>query len=526
MKRIEFKRILALVLVVFICGSLLFTSCGEAEEPTGGDRSSVDTALPETSRGDDGATDSAPIGGSETDENPIDDSKADGGDAINPPGIDPTEEWRGQTLNVLATTWESDTPSAPWSQAELTVSNDAYDSDTGYGRIINNAVILRNKYITEEYGVNVNWISARSSQIQSLLMEASATDRQKYHIAMPRAGEAQSLVEKSLIYDLANREHIDLSSSYYSQAAIEAYTVNGHTLFVGGDFSFLDELSAYVTFYNASMIDCLTEKPDLYGLVRQGNWTVEEMINVASLFSKNDKEAAWTDGDTYGFGAQGMVQFYSYGDIRQVSVDNTGYKLTNSHPYLTQVIESILEINGSYWSRTKWDSSPVSAFTEGRLAFYNAPLGEFELFENQNEYFKVGILPNPTVGQGQTEHYTLAGKEAVLMCVPKSTSDRVMSDVFVGVLSKTGQEFITPAYLEKISLRLDPETAEQSMEMLTRYVFGGMIYDQGYISKTLTDVFESMYAGYSGMIPDNTAQIESAEKTVEAWNRNWLSYTE
>ena len=526
MKRIEFKRILALVLVVFICGSLLFTSCGEAEEPTGGDRSSVDTALPETSRGDDGATDSAPIGGSETDENPIDDSKADGGDAINPPGIDPTEEWRGQTLNVLATTWESDTPSAPWSQAELTVSNDAYDSDIGYGRIINNAVILRNKYITEEYGVNVNWISARSSQIHSLLMEASATDRQKYHIAMPRAGEAQSLVEKSLIYDLANREHIDLSSSYYSQAAIEAYTVNGHTLFVGGDFSFLDELSAYVTFYNASMIDCLTEKPDLYGLVRQGNWTVEEMINVASLFSKNDKEAAWTDGDTYGFGAQGMVQFYGYAGVKQVSVENKQYKLFEDHPYLSHIVDSVLEIKGESWSRTKWEMNPIDAFKEGRVAFYNGHLGEIEQFGKQGETFRVGILPNPMIGQGQTEHYTLAGKATVLVCVPKSTQDREMSEAFVEILAVTGQELITPAYIENIKSHLDPAVADQSVEVLTDHVFGGIIYDQGYINDTFTEAFELKYAGYSGIMPDYTPLIEAATEEVNNWNKNWIDYAE
>ena len=286
MKMIEFKRILALVLIVFMCGSLLFTSCGEAEELTGGDRSSVDTVPSEMFDKDGGATNSAPTGGiSETDKNSTDSSAAgDEGDAIKPPSIDPTEEWRGQSLNVLATTWESDIPSAPWSQAELTVGEGNFDSDVGYGRKINNAVILRNKYISEKYGVTVNWISARSGQIGAVLMEAQATDSIKYHIAMPRAGEAQSLVENGLVYDLAGREHIDLSSSYYTQAAIEAYTVSGHTLFVSGDFGFLDKSSAYVTFYNASMIDCLTERPDLYELVRQGEWTVEEMINVASLF--------------------------------------------------------------------------------------------------------------------------------------------------------------------------------------------------------------------------------------------------
>ena len=112
------------------------------------------------------------------------------------------------------------------------------------------------------------------------------------------------------------------------------------------------------------------------------------------------------------------------------------------------------------------------------------------------------------------------------MCVPKTTDDRIMSDAFVEILAMTGQEFLTPAYLEKISSRLDPEVADQSIEVLTEYVFSGMIYDQGYINETFTEAFEKKYSGYSGLVPDYTSLIVAANETVDGWNRSWLNYAE
>ena len=499
MRKIRSKRVLASLLVIFMCISLLLTACGQTDAPIGGDSLSVDTALTDSS------------------------VEQNGSDSIKPPSVDVTEKWRGQTLNILVSTWDGEL----WSQAELAVDYENSDSTAGYGEIVNNAVILRNRQIEEKYGVTVNWINARSSQIQTLLMEAGAAGNQKYHIAMPRAAEAQSLVEKGLVYDLAKSEYINLNKSYYSQAATEAYTVNEITLFVAGDFSFVDEASAYVTFYNTAMLEGIDGTPeDFYTLVKEGKWTVEALEHYASLFQKNTGSPAWTDDDFYGFGTQGMVQFYGYAGVKQVSVENKQYKLFEAHPYLNDTVDSILEIKGESWSRTKWEMNPIDAFKEGRVAFYNGRLGEIKQFGEQRDAFGVGILPSPLIGEGQTEHYTLAGKEAVLACVPKSTQDREMSEAFVEILAMTGQELISPAYLENIKAHLDPAVAEQSIEVLTDRIFNGIIYDQGYINDTFTEAFELKHAGYSGIMPDYTHLIEAATETIDSWNKNWIDYEE
>ncbi len=527
------KRILASLLVVFMCIILILSSCGGSDEPAGSSSSTnassgtgASSVPDQTERG---SSDVSSVPDDDTKDSSTDSSAPDDGtDNVKPPVVDLTTEWRGQTLNILAATWETENDTAPWAQAELSAGEGDIDVDSGYGSVINDAVLLREKRITEEYGVALNWISARGSQISNLLTESTAVGSPKYHIAMPRVTEAQSLVENGLVYDLANREYIDLNKSYYSQAAIEAYTVNNRTLFVSGDFGAFEKASSYVTFYNVDFLSGLKPEliPDFYTLVKSGSWTVEEMTSVAKHCGKNSNEAEWTDNDFYGFGTQGVVQFYGYEGIRQVSVENGRYKLFESSPYFGDIVECILEINGATYTRTEWNSSPARAFADGRILFYNGPLQELASLDNQEEPHGIAILPNPKVNAGQDKYYTLVGESAVLMCVPKATDDRGMSDAFVEILSQTGEEILTPAYLESIKASLDPETADRSMEFLTDYVFEGLVYDQGYLYGVLTQAFENAHSGASGMIPDNTDILASAEATVAEWNKNWLAYTE
>lgn len=441
---------------------------------------------------------------------------------------DITSEWRGQTLNVLATTWNSEEATIPWSQVELTVNGDCYNTDSGFGQIINNAVVLRNSQIEEKYGVKVNWISARGSQIGSLLGEAQASGSTKYHIAMPRACEAQSLVASSSIYDIASSKYIDLNESYYSQASREAYSIGGRTLFIGGDFSFIDESSAYVTYWNLAMSENIVDFPNLYDTVRNGQWTIEEMKNWARLIYKNSDEPQWTDADTYGFGTEGLVQFYQYGGINQVYVKDGQYALLDSNTNINEIVNAILDVKSGVWARTEWDKTSVEAFNDGRLLLLNDTLEKASLFTTENGKLKVGILPNPKLTAQQEKYYTPCTEKATLMCVPRVTPNREMSEAFIEVLSKTGKEHIMSSYVQTITNKLDNAHSEDNLEMLG-YIFDGISYDTGYIhsSPLITEALVELYSNKSGFVENNNAEIiERARETVEQWNKSWLSYKE
>lgn len=448
-------------------------------------------------------------------------------------------KWEGSTLNILATTWSSETPGAPWAQVELTVGENDWNSTANFGVIINSAVLRRAQNIKDTYGVELNWINARGSQIANIISEAIVSGAgTKYHIAMPRMMEAQTIVSGNSIYDLANREYINLSNSYYSQTAVESYTIYDHTLFVAGDFSFLDEQTSYLVYYNVAMTTGFEAFPDLYQLVKDGKWTIDQMTNVAKLVKKNEGDPAWNDDDTYGFGTTSMSRFYQYSGIKQVSVGESKYggmeyKISLDDPKVSTLIDKILTITGADWARTNWDGgygALQKAFEEGRLLFYNEVIQKSDYFAKQTDEFKVGLLPCPKLSESQDTYFTPCSYQSVVMCVPKASPDREMSDYFVEILSYTGQKFIMTAYKENLRTKLDPETATDSMYIIEEYIFKNLCYDQGYMygwNGLLSDVQnESFASGKNNFTSEYTDAAEEALATLANWNLAWYDYTE
>jgi len=489
--------------------------------------STTDSSVPDSGSGTTSTTPTPPGGGDDGDDTTPEE----------PPIV--IEKWSGKTLNILATTWNSPEASAPWSQAELTVGPNDWNSTAGFGYLINSAILRRAADIRDTYGVELNWINARGNHIATLLSEAivAGSESTKYHIAMPRMLEAQTIVGTNSIYDLANRRYIDLTKSYYNQASLETYTVQEHTLFAAGDFSFLDEETSYLTYYNVAMTKGIKDFPNLYQMVKDGKWTIDQMTNVAKLVTKNTGEPEWTDNDTYGFGTTNLSRFYQYSGIKQVSVGKTEYGMeyiiTLNDPKVSTLIDKILVIQNSEWARTNWtggyDTMQV-AFTEGRLLFYDEVIQKCSYFKNQTDAFKVGLLPSPKLSESQDTYYTPCSYQSVVMCIPKATPDREMSDYFFEILSYTGQKHVMSAYKENLRTNLDPDTAAESMEIIEKYIFSNLCYDQGYMHGWEGLLNSVQYESYSSGKPNFTAvyeaALETANEIISEWNMAWYEYSD
>ena len=463
----------------------------------------------------------------------------------NPPSGEETEppvltKWSGMTLNILATVWVIDMgPSAPWAQVELTVSPDGWTDNSGFGFVINNSVLRRAMDIKENYGVTLNWINSRSNQIATLLAESVVAGNQNtsFHIAMPRMLELQRIVSTNSIYDLGASRHIDLGKSYYNQAAREAYTVYDHTLFVAGDFSFLDEMTSRVIYYNTAMAEQIPAFPDIYQRVREGEWTIDEMSNLSKLVSENTGDESWGDEDVYGYGAASLTHLYQTSGIRQVGIkefeNGAQYTVTLNHPNISKLIDKLLTISKSEWARMDWMGgygALQEAFEEGRLLFYDEVLQKADYFRSQTEDFRVGVLPVPKLDDSQEEYCTPCSYQSVFMCIPKATDDREMSEYFVEILSYTGQKYIMQAYKENLKISFDPERAVESMEMIENYIFPNIVYDVGKTSGwsgLLNDVeYEAYSQGKNNFTSAYSQAFEEAQIVLSEWNFAWFDYME
>ena len=430
------------------------------------------------------------------------------------------------TLDVLVTRYD-DTASAPWGQLELNPSS--------FGTAINQAYLDRQWIILNTYGITVNYIEARDAQnVYSDIALAMSSKYVTYEIAYPRVQEVQSLVP--FVYDMKENDIIDFKHSYFNQASYEAFTVADRTLFIAGNFDFMDEDSSYALFVNKDMLVEELGVTDLYKRIRNGNWTYDDFKNLAKQVKADSSDGAIDDQDKFGYAkTNGVSRFYHYAGIKEavVSPDTGLYEIgiDKNLDKTTQVISNIIEINTSTdWARTEWGGynggNALNAFKNGRVLFYEDIVSLVGTMDNVGFY--VAIIPFPKLNAEQDDYQTVSKKEiSTVACIPKCTSTRVKSEFFIDALAKIGSETTMVAYYDKFEKYFDPKEPEEEYEILIDHVFNNITYDAGYHSSGWEGFLESIKDDFYANNTDNFADVfgeskAQAEMILMQWNLAWI----
>lgn len=465
------KKIFALLLVVLILVPFIM-ACGE--DPVNTDTNSTtqntntDTSKPGNT---DTGTDTIPPVGNKKD---VDEEM---------------KKYEGSTINIMAAPWSNGEAGAPWSQVELCVTDWDLNAN-GYGLTINNGVMERKEYIENTYGVTLNWINCGGAgmlgKLSNAAMNKGEVGEEIIHIAMPHVFEAMQIVVDDTVYTMGS-DYINFDADYFSQESVEQYTLAGNTFFAGGDISFLDEQTAYVLFFNnAVAADYGDSFPNLYQAVLNGTWVIDTLYDLAGSVSENlDGKDEFTDKDKYGLGSSQLECYFQYFGVYQVgkgtdSAGNEVFALTIENDKVQAIVEKMLYATKNPNSiRTNWGgwAEMGQAFHENRLLFYHEVLQKtFNLDEN----LSYGILPFPKLSTSQDRYYVPGAQQSTIVCIPRATSDRVLSECMVEILAKTASEYIAPAYAQAIRERLSGDQVDVAMEVIEKQVFPNLMYDIGY----------------------------------------------
>lgn len=434
--------------------------------------------------------------------------------------------WSGKTLNVACSTWSA-SPGAPWCVMELCID---YGKSSGFGELIDEAVLARQEFIKDTYGVDLNWINATRYGMHDAFEAATLAGNVNYDLAFPRMMRAQHIVAGGYVYDMGGREFIDFDNTYFNDLSIKNYTAKGHTFFMTGDFSNLDKETAFVLYFNKNLLGDEKATTDLYNKVRQGQWTWNTLITLANGSYSDDGDGVHGDTDTYGMSTTSLNRFYEYFGVLQAGVDEaTGnWKITLNDEKVDDIVAAIITANTANWCRSAWDgpwgSNAQQALKDGRLLFYN------EVIQHSfvGEFGDIGILPFPMLNEEQGRYYApCAYQQTVLMCVPKLTQDRLMSDYFVDVLAWTGNEYTMKAYLQG---KADQFDSDVEIEMITNYIFPNVVYDAGG-AVGWGDLIGSVKGNaWNGNVNNFAQAYGNAEpgalQTIASWNESWGGYTE
>ena len=526
------KKLFALLLVVLMLLPCL-VACGNKPADSTDTSKETDTTT-DTSKPSD--TDTSKPSDTDTSKPSDTDTGSSSNDKISSQDTVLTK-YKGKTLNVLGSYWNN-ANNAPWTLPELVCKGK--DDETNFGLLINGGVVDRNELIKEKYGVTVNWIGTGSSAVKADISSSIAAGEAGtvYHLALPRAYSACDLITMEVLYDLLSSKYIDLSRSYYNADATQAHSAFGKSFFVGGDFSFLYKHTTSLIYLNKTMADKIEDFPDLYAMVKEGKWTIDELIKLAKGVVKDDGDGVWTNKDTYGAYLSYLPLFTAFG-IKTVSSDGEhAMEITINDPKINTIINKILEINGSTWNRSEWKKedgnndwyAPVNAIIEGRLLFMYEVVEKYGTFAANSDKVTVGALPLPKLNEAQEGYATTSAIQTALMCIPRTTDDREFSEYMLDVLAWTGAKYVVSKYDQQLEAYL-PDDDGATSEMLNDYIFPNVKYDLGLTCDwgwgKLAGVLRDCYTGGTNNFQKLYEEsYDAALAQITSWNDAYEFYEE
>ncbi len=515
------KKLTAILLLILMLIPLI-VSCGGSDETTTTEAPTTEAPTTEAPTTE-APTTEAPTTQAPTTQAPVDmpwSSKTD-----------VRKTWAGKTLAVACSSWSA-SPGAPWSVMELCID---YGVDSGFGAAIDTAVLERQEFIEETYGIKLDWINATRYGMQDALEKATLAKNVNYDLAIPRMMNVQAIVAGEYVYDLADREFIDLRNTYYNQNIVKSLTAHDHTFFVTGGFSNFDIETADVIYFNKNVLGDGSEKSseELYQLVKDGKWTYDKLVSYAEAAYKDDGDGVRGTDDVYGayISAYGRY-FYRFG-VTQAGVNEaTGnWEITlNDEDKIDDIIDVIINTRNAEWIEPFYGfgyyGDPYWSFRSGDFLFWDRLLYDYRNIASDVD--NIGIVPFPMLNEEQGRYYAWYSTQySVAMCIPKITQDREMSEYFMDVLCWTGEEYTMKAYLET---KKEYFKADAEMEMITDYIIPNLYYDAG--SAVGWDELFPLSKTYSGLSYKNNfdqayeEHAPDALKTIAEWNAAWGGYTE
>lgn len=375
-----------------------------------------------------------------------------------------------------------------------------YESDGEDGTVTDTAIYRRNKFMEEEYGVNitnediVKYSSAMGSGdgFQRIYTDYMAGD-DNFGAAMIGTYDVATLAYNGYIHDLNDMNYIDLSKSYWDQKANEDLAMMGKMYYTTGDISVADNRATYVLFFSKSMIEEYgMENP--YDLVRDNKWTLDKFGSmVKSVGEDVNQDGVYASGDVFGLmtPTDTHLAILSAADERICTVDDEGkLALTFYSERVVNLYDKYLEIVGDHAHSLNYQfdyvtganrmavsaEDRISMFNTNKALFYSHTMFYMDNLRDLEGDF--GILPYPKFDAEQENYRNLVSAwHGQFVCVPESVQDLDRSGIILELLAYKGKELLTPAYYEK-TLVGQYTRDEESAEMLD-LIFANLVYDLG-----------------------------------------------
>ncbi len=290
------------------------------------------------------------------------------------------------------------------------------DDDLNGGSALEEAVYQRQERVRKYLGVEFarvtysdNGYNTYWKNVQGAVQNKDGTlDALITHVH----GGVGSLISENLLYDLGELEGIDLEAEYWHKDFMDTLEINGEHFLGHSDYNIL---VTYLIGFNKSLLAEYGSgmQKSVYDMVRDGEWTLDAMMNLAKLVSVDATGNGKSADDSFGLTGTPWVSFNGFltsSGIPMVIQNESGkYVVALQQDRYQKKADDLVEFfrnldNANYTYFTynmlsaQKNTTPVT-LSSGRALMSVIKTGELESLLGYNLEF--GVLPYPLYDSDQ-----------------------------------------------------------------------------------------------------------------------------
>ncbi len=280
------------------------------------------------------------------------------------------------------------------------------------------------------------------------------------------------LSSNGVLRDIRSMDLIRLDAPWYNRTMCESASIANRLHMIGGDGVITDKTGVMTTMFNKKLAADYG-LPDLYGVVNEGEWTLDRMAEygrTASTDLNGDGKMKKTD-DLYGLIAEDF-----FGWIFMASAGHLiAEKDENDLPYFTAAdegsVNAMFKIQEILYDADLRAGSGFGAedyetvFSENRALFHTNAFSTIAQFREMDADF--GIIPLPKYDDAQQSYVTtLSPFAGRFVGFPVLCTDPEFAGTVFDVLSRFGTDTVLTAYYD-VLLSGKIARDEESTEMLS-----------------------------------------------------------
>ena len=369
----------------------------------------------------------------------------------------------------------------------LTWANTRVVIEEETGDVLEDAIYKRNKKIEEMYNftIKVDEVDNVSGKISKLVQSGDST----YDIYAMSEGASGAFLPYTS--DWHNIPGLNLDEPWWNPEATAVYEFDGKQTALAGNMTLSAASRAVCMAFNKKIwSDIGDQSIDLYGLARDGKWTVDRFIGIAKSTNKDvNGNSEWDENDIYGLmlgrGFKGYIASFLCGSDMNFTEKNdkgedefTLYKNEKGIALLTKLIDAWSAGNGYEYNKKDdlHGATPENFFENGHALFSQRVPNDIYKLRDMND--DIGILPMPKYDEAQ-ENYKSAAWGGAVWTLSRTfdMADAEKLGAALEAMSFYGYRDVIPVYKE-VALKTKTARDNESADMLD-IIFGTIYFDFG-----------------------------------------------